>query len=102
MALGEGRLTLGHGVPNPRGLTGNVFTVSTPQKPSGTFVQTFHQLSFELVARKPAPVLACPLVCLIYLLFYKLLMYVWASVQVDTPAFHPELFFLPLVLFQNT
>ena len=102
MALGEGRLTLGHHVPNPRGLTGNVFMVSTPQKPSGTFVHQLFTMSFVVGQRKPAPPLACPLQRTIYLLFYKLLMYVWASVQVDTPAFHPELFFLPLVLFQNT
>lgn len=83
-------------------LTGNVFMVSTHQKPLGTFVQTFHQLSFALGQRKPAPLLACPHLRPIYLLFYKLLMYVWATVQVDTADFAPWNFFSPPCPFSKS
>jgi flagellar motor switch protein FliM len=59
MALGEGRLTLGHHVPNM--LTGNALPVSTPQNPIRTSVHAFRVLSTYVGQSNPAPLLGRPL-----------------------------------------
>jgi hypothetical protein len=56
-------------------VTVKIFVVTLKNTPR-TFVLRFFTMSCVVGKRNPKPVLACPLLSLIYLYFYKLLMYV--------------------------